>query len=929
MKNEYDNKMRDIFEHMEKNSKDMKINSNFINSSQEIFNSLTIGNAKHDERIKSLEGFSELLDNKLTSLESADLFLQEAHRMLTEKTTYVENESRKLEGTVREQRDELEMTLKKQITMLLKDIEDLNSGIARTDDAIDKLDNQCYDTENKVTLLEEAMNKQSEEGNIKFDTVFDIFKKENLDQLQKIKDSLSCNVSNVETLSKTVENNEVHILNLSKELNSKSELFNEQITKNSQFVEFIKNENNERLDVITNEINVSLPQQLKTLSSNMTEQCNSLKSEVESIHNEVVDRVKEVSVLTTNIDLYVKEQEQKSEEEKMKEITDLDAKIEDFKNIISNRIDIVHSELQVEHQNSSDLNAKVNEEILSQKNRVLINENSIVDILQKITIFEESNQLQAQKIHVIEMLSDRLDHLDEKMGKEELKLINTSQMLQEDYSQKLLGIESRINSLQQDDISNLSEAAKEAKQSIEALRVFYESCMIDKENRVAEQSKLESNSKILDERLEAAKTALSEILVKLATLEEEEMENKAKLISLEEAFHVQDNKTIHVESMVGRMEELRQKSHAESKEEMKNSVNSNAKAIELLQKEFDEKVTNLYNQLSSELGTLHQSQVEMTNSLEKNQEDASNFGNEQENKIVLMMKVIEDHKTLIEKTNTSMTKITERIVLQETNQNNVQNTFLLEAEQKIGKLQDDVSLQLSELISQNSEQQMAIETNAVQIQDWANKLAGVHEQIDKLQDMHEMEKNLIVSRAQGERNSLESFFNNLETRVESIQTTQKKESSHLEEVERACVHSCAQNERLLERLENVERSSQEQQAMIVNVERSTREQAEVLGMELEDYKKTNKEEIGSLRLGAGQPGRGHPGRGGRGGRASPGNKLIKWFGRNKRRALANVRCCQCRNPQTQQSMQNIYLTEAETPETPGDSIQNYRHGDDN
>merc|ERR550519_2309360 len=103
------------------------------------------------------------------------------------------------------------------------------------------------------------------------------------------------------------------------------------------------------------------------------------------------------------------------------------------------------------------------------------------------------------------------------------------------------------------------------------------------------------------------------------------------------------------------MEELRQKSHAESKEEMKNSVNSNTKAIELLQKEFDEKVTNLYNQLNSELSTLHQSQVEMTNSLEKNQENTANLGNEQENKIVLMMKVIEDHKTLIEKTNTSMT----------------------------------------------------------------------------------------------------------------------------------------------------------------------------------------------------------------------------------------------------------------------------------
>ena len=41
--------------------------------------------------------------------------------------------------------------------------------------------------------------------------------------------------------------------------------------------------------------------------------------------------------------------------------------------------------------------------------------------------------------------------------------------------------------------------------------------------------------------------------------------------------------------------------------------------------------------------------------------------------------------------------------------------------------------------------------------------------------MHENERNLVVSRLQEERNTLESFFNSLETRVDTIQTTQTKE----------------------------------------------------------------------------------------------------------------------------------------------------------
>merc|ERR1712133_277612 len=129
--------------------------------------------------------------------------------MLTDKTTLVENESKKLEGTVmsslRDQREDLEMTLKKQITMLLKDIEDLNSGIARTDEAIEKLDTQGLDCQNKISNLEDSIDKHNQKTNANLKISMDNLEKNYINKVKELEARIDVNKENINEGNRNIE----------------------------------------------------------------------------------------------------------------------------------------------------------------------------------------------------------------------------------------------------------------------------------------------------------------------------------------------------------------------------------------------------------------------------------------------------------------------------------------------------------------------------------------------------------------------------------------------------------------------------------------------------------------------------------------------------------------------------------------------------
>merc|ERR1719209_2527530 len=92
-------------------------------------NATLINDAKQDSQIKTLEIQNRSLEDKLSSLESADLFLQESYRQLTDKTVKIEADFRKSDDNLnflyKQQHEEIEGKIKGQITDLYFEINEL------------------------------------------------------------------------------------------------------------------------------------------------------------------------------------------------------------------------------------------------------------------------------------------------------------------------------------------------------------------------------------------------------------------------------------------------------------------------------------------------------------------------------------------------------------------------------------------------------------------------------------------------------------------------------------------------------------------------------------------------------------------------------------------------------------------------------------
>merc|ERR1712055_681649 len=93
-----------------------------ISSLENKVQNIETSESKQNALLSKLEDQAENLDIKLSSLESADLFLQEAHRMHTEKALDIENECKRMEQTFvqfyKDQRQDIDSNIKVDINNL-------------------------------------------------------------------------------------------------------------------------------------------------------------------------------------------------------------------------------------------------------------------------------------------------------------------------------------------------------------------------------------------------------------------------------------------------------------------------------------------------------------------------------------------------------------------------------------------------------------------------------------------------------------------------------------------------------------------------------------------------------------------------------------------------------------------------------------------
>ena len=671
LRNDFDGKVKEIMEYFDKQGKTIALNNTYMMSSQELLHNISISSTEQAEKIEALESQTGILDNKLCSLESADLFLQEAHRMLTDKTTLVEAESKRLEASVlahmKNQKEEHEDTLKSQISLILKDIDKLEADKSKAFERINDIENQAHGNQNQITVLEAKFLNQTND--------------------------LSTNLETMIADMKTSQENKLEVL-------EENIVLNKAILQNS--IEDLNNNlkgNDEKIKQIEGSLKI-----------------------LDVKHVETTQKMKEVTVLATNIEVHVKSQEQKFEEQKALDMTGFENSFKELKEkevMLQEKLESLKIDCQGTMQKIDDLEFKDKE-----KNALV--DASIHDIHAKLQSFDDHNKIQGEKMHVIEMLSDRLDQLDESRSTHDLHVTTTIENLREEYKKNLalinLEIDNKLTALQDTELSTLHQITEALKGDLVNLRTENEGqgrSIIELGNNYKEvNARYEEHIKILETKLSQALSEIQILLAKVESIDDENKYNKEKLVAMEEAAVTQSEKAVYVESLMSRMDDMRQQSEVKSKEELQTKIQSQSKAVDELRNELEAKLGSISRDIRGELDSLNSAQEKLRSKLHLDNKAAlETLENEQETKFTAIMKIIHDHKTLIEKTHSSITTITERIVHTESSQSNSQEKIIADYAQKLSELKENFEERIVELFMQSGVQKAHIDKNTSLIEE--------------------------------------------------------------------------------------------------------------------------------------------------------------------------------------------------------------------
>jgi len=181
-------------------------------------NTLMVNDVKQEEAISSLDKSIKNLDSKLSNLESADLFLQESHRQITEKTTSLEVQEN-LNSLYKKQQEQIEVELKKQISelhtsvievvtehdSLNKDIVLVKTQVEKSGEKVDKLEQTSLDIKDTV------MAKVTE------------FEKKTKSDIAGLNSNTERNQSSLLEMKKEIQDNLISIKDIEKTVNDKFE----------------------------------------------------------------------------------------------------------------------------------------------------------------------------------------------------------------------------------------------------------------------------------------------------------------------------------------------------------------------------------------------------------------------------------------------------------------------------------------------------------------------------------------------------------------------------------------------------------------------------------------------------------------------------------------------------------------------------------
>jgi len=464
---------------------------------------------------------------------------------------------------------------------------------------------------------------------------------------------------------------------------------------------------------------------------------------------------------------------------------------------------------------------------------------------EKIIAIEELAMLQSEKAKYIESLTSRVNQIDEMRQMSETK---AKEDFDKSVSKNARGIEDLKNSLEQTMTKielHLKEENTTLKEENTTINILVKSLQEDavKQNEqlikfLKEKSELEikleetiKESSILRERGAELKTTLANyegaIDKKITKLQNEAQTTLELVAQLEPRFKSFDKQIAEINV---KNTDMLQESTMILSNETKNH-------IDLMRKEIDTAFMVNNEKIAEFEQAVHNLKVENENAFK-----------EKEQHILSLISTTTTHTT-------DISEIQVKLQSYDVKQKAIVENLLITSEAQLNEIRKKYDGKFSEILSRCEKFNELMENTELKIMSISDHSRKVEEDIYHSQrDIEELkqrggtDKELIVMKIKEQKETLESFFRSLETKMEILETTQIKESSRVQSIEKQTDSSDKLASRLEDRIYQVEKFGERQNSLILAVEKTTNERVEELGSELMEFVNSSREDLRNLRF---------------------------------------------------------------------------------
>merc|ERR1719443_233185 len=320
------------------------------------------------------------------------------------------------------------------------------------------------------------------------------------------------------------------------------------------------------------------------------------------------------------------------------------------------------------------------------------------------------------------------------------------------------------------------------------------------------------------------------IKAELVKLEASMLSITEKVFSLEESIVIQVEKSKFVESLnarVTQLDELRQQSEAKAKENsessnmkmskemsvLKHKIETNSNTIGILGPRMDKIESDMNRSIESVTEKIRQTSDDTNNMFEKMKEDmksslvstedkmnlirngmqsiqAENDScfNDHELKLQKILSATEEHSNFFTAITSNMASMENKMSSYDSKQKAVTENLLITSEAQLNEFRNKFDSRITEIMRKVDSHSDQFDQNELNLVDLKRKFEEnyVHTQrdLDEIRKKISNEKDLIVMKIRDHKETLESFFTSLEEKIELIETTQIKESSRVEVIEK-------------------------------------------------------------------------------------------------------------------------------------------------